>query len=420
MRVTIGVVDSLGDRYRRTGWIRISRNMFRCGTDCGEQRMLVELAMPSVPSRDIRGTVDWPGDLETDVLVPIDVDQRGQYGPPVGSLNLELQFTPTGEESRRWLLSGIGEQDQSAGSLAVRPQLDITYSWPRLSGAFQNQGGVYFPDGFPGLPHAVVTVRIEADRPVNLSATISEYEDLGVCLQPGVAEPSISTSDFRTVHHFEINGLCTGSTYNVNVVAQDETGTTAQIFGVGPADGSTPIAFGTAYLRLEVRGEVVINPAAYGLGTSGSRLHVGMEDIYVQDSSGMGRYPVTNVEPTRSLLAEEADTGWNFDDPYGGVICANPDNNDGVLNSITLRAFPHQPGSIGDTALLTFRVWTWNAATRDVVWPGGYVYRCSSGPPTPTLNETYEFIPIEDLLAGVSFTSEDGLYTVTINGVPSS
>lgn len=419
MRVTVGAIDSLGDRYKRTSWVRIPRNMFRCGTDCGEQELAVELPMPSVATRDIRGTFDFPGELETDVIVPIDEDQRGQTGPAVGSVWLVYRFIPTGEESRRWLLSDIGEQDQSADSLPLQPQIDVTFLHPRLPSLSQNQDGIHFPDGFPGLPHGVVTVRVEADRPVNLAATISEYEDHGVCLRPGVTEPSLSASDFRTVHFFEIDGLCTGSLYNVNVVAEDETGITAQIFGIGPADGTTPVLFGARFLRLEVRGEVVINPDAYGPGARGSRLHVSMEDIYVQDSLSRTRFPVTNVEPTRSLLAEEADTGWNFDDPYRGIICANPDNTDGVLAPMTLSAFPQQPGWIGDTAHLTFRVRKWNAATRDLLTINGLLYRCSSGGgSSATLYETNELIPIEDLLAGVSLTSEDGLYTVTFNGVP--
>lgn len=418
MRVTVSAVDSLGDRYQRTSWVRLGRNLFRCGTDCGEQRLLVEVPMPWVPSRSVTGSFEWPFDLDDDVIVPIDEDAQGETGPPVGSVHLEYRFIPTGAESRRWMLSDIGEQDQSAGSLPVRPQIDVTTSHPRLPGLSQNQDGVYFPDGFPGLPHGVVTVRIEADRPVSYSAIVTEYEDRGVCLRPGVAEPRFESMELRTVHFFQIDGLCLGELYNVNVTVQDETGTTAEIFGVGTADGTTPVLFGSQFLRLEVRGEVEINPAAFGPGTPGSRLHVQMENVYVQDPSGRRRFPETKVQPTRSLSAEEVDTGWNFDDPYRGIICANPDNNGGVLEPMTLQAFPRQPGSIGEEGYLTFRVRRWTAPTRDDLTINGLLYRCSSVASSATLYETSELIPIDQLLAGVTFTSADGLYSVTIHGWP--
>ena len=414
MQVNVGAVDSLGDRYSRTSWIPLSSNLFRCGTDCGEQRVEVTVPMPWVAPREVTGSFDWPFDLETDAIPPSTEDAPGQDGPPVGAIVLELTFSPTGAESRNWVLGDIGEQEQSPDRLPLTPQMEVTFSNPN-PGTFPRQPGIHFPDGFPGTPHAMVEVRVEADRPVTLSGSVEAYAGGRRCLRPG-ADPNIGARPASQLHVFRIDGLCPTKGYNLTITAADEAGTNAEIFGVGPADGSTPLPFSTAQMNVSVRGEVVIDPAAYGPGTEESAIHVSVLDLYAQHPSGRFGAAESAIAPLTGAFDEARETGWTFDIPYRQMVCADPIANGGALEPVALTVMPRSGGVVSETVSLTLQVRRWNAPIRNVSGAGGVIYRCTPPPDDSTLYSLSETVIVERLFEGVTFTSPDGLYSLTVSG----
>jgi len=418
IQVIVTATDSLGDRYRRASWIPLSSNFFRCGAPCGEQSLTVHVPMPWVAPRQITGSFDWPFSIDDSVITPIDDDEAGQDGPPVGSLTIELVSSPTGAESRRWVLGDIGEVEQSDRRLPLRPQLDVTISSPMVPGGSFSQPGVHFPDGFPGLPHGIIEVRVEADRPVSLSAIIGESPLGALCLRNALPPSHVATT-LATVHTFQLSTLCPLSLYSLFVDAADNTGTSAEIFGVGPADGTTPIPIGTESISLAVDATLALNSDTFEPGESGARPHLIHGDVYLSDPSGFRRPAVTRLAPVLSFGSESTTTGWGFNQPYSNVMCADPDWNDGVITSPTpLEGTVDRPGGFGDVASLYFEVRAHTAPTRTWVTPSGDLLRCTTGETDAALRSLSVEIDILDLLNGLSITSEDGSYTLNLQGSP--
>lgn len=419
MRITTSATDSLGERYRRSSWVTLPRNLFQCGLACGQQEMSVTVPLPWVAPRAITGHFDWPFAFEVaENAVPIDDGETGQNGPPVGAIFLDLIFTPTGGESSRWYLGEIGEVDQSLSSLPLRPQIEVTFSHPRDAAEANSRPGIYFPDGYPGLPSGVVEVRVEADRPVSVNAAVGAYELDTVCLRTPTS-PSYSSSDLRTIHTFRLTGLCTASYYVANVEATDDTGLTAEIFGLGPADGTTPVPFSTAALVLNVEAQLDIDPSAFGPGDPGARLHVSPESsgVFVGAPGPTWRPAIVRLSPSRSREAEEAASGWTHDEPYYHVLCADPDPGAGAFGSPMPLTGPAFPGAhFGDTAEIQMLAYRWSAPVVFQSLAGGRgLDRCSN-----RLDEVrYDLervVDIVDLLDGISIASEDGLFTLTVRG----
>ena len=414
MQVNVGAVDSLGDRYSRTSWIPLSSNLFRCGTDCGEQRVEVTVPMPWVAPRVVTGSGPIPFSNIESWAVFEDDGPPGQEGPPVGVVVLELTFSPTGAESRNWVLGDIGEQEQSPDRLPLRPQMEVTFSNPN-PGTFPRQPGIHFPDGFPGTPHAMVEVRVEADRPVTLSGSVEAYAGARRCLRPG-ADPTVASRPASQLHVFRIDGLCPTESYNLVLSVADEAGTNAEIFGVGPADGSTPLPFSTAQMNVSVRGEVVIDPAAYGPGTEESAIHVSVLDLYAQHPSGRFGAAESAIAPLTGPFDEARETGWTFDIPYRQMVCADPIANGGVLEPVALTVMPLSGGVVSEMVSLTLQVRRWNAPIRNVSGAGGVIYRCTPPPGDETLYSLSRSVPVEWLFEGVTFRSPDRLYTLNVSG----
>ena len=418
MHVIASATDSLGDRYRRSSWIPLPSNFFRCGAPCGEQSVLAYVPLPWVAPRTITGSFDWPFDLETDVIFEIDEDERGQDGPPVGSVTVELVSTPTGAEARNWVLGEIGEITQSDRRLPLRPQLDVSISYPTVGGDGPSLPGIHFPEGFPGVPHGVVQVRVEADRPVSLGAVVGEHSFDELCLRT-TEPPSYTAAAPAVVHTFQLSGLCPIRSYNLLIAAEDETGTPAEIFGVGTADGSTPVGFAAKELRLSVHADLAIDPSVFGPGTEGARPHLSHGDVYVVDPESRRRLAVTNLVPSRSLVAEQSSTGWTFDDPYRDVICADPSASGGeLLAPAPLESRISQPGGYGDVAAVSFDVRRFSAGVSNRVTAVGHLIRCSTAPRDEVVNSIRSTVDIVDLLTGLTLTAEDGSFTLELIGVP--
>ena len=413
--VTVSATDSLGDTYVRSSLVRVHRGDITCGAPCGERRQLVAVPLPHVSPRAITGYADLFGD-DTAAIVPADDDVPGSTGPSVGTATLELLFTPNESTgARSWVFGEPVEIEQTSRRLPLRPQIEVRVT--------SSGGGYYFTGEERTDPVGRVQVEVLADRPVDIVATITGHPG-EACLR-GVSTPPSLTSTARVARHvFEVDNLCVGTPYDLLVTATDETGTTGELFGVGPADGTTPWTFVTQYIPVAVFAELTF--AAPGPVPSDSPTDAWYfsheQQLYVIPLA-TGRRDAT---PSWSVATpggvERSMTGWSSNDPYDAYSCDR--SYDVELSRSLPRSIPGSAslwpvdtneqgvhivlnatlgvGQLGDELSTPFGFNSCSRRIRDVI--SSYTFS--------------EDLSLADLVRGVEFVSDDGLVRLWVSSRP--
>ncbi len=398
-------VDSLGDTYTRSVFVRVRPTDIRCDSTCEPVVRRASLPLPYVPKRALTGHAEWPGTFDTGAIPP---EPEGETGFPAGTVGLELRFVPTG--FNWWAIDTFREVDQTPRGLPARPQLDVdvtsTASRSSLSSA--------------------ANVELVADRDVSVEASVKGPGGGSPCAADAAGGLDYTSTERSSRHAFSFSGLCPGTQYELHVTALDETGTPGEVTLRPSLADVQVVPFGTVGIDVAVDVEFVVlgAPPAEGGNVFHVR-HLPQFEIYSLIPGYRSATP--RVVPTNAVGSvvtnpntEAAEAGWTFNLPYNSVMCvAEAGGTPGA--SFVRRATPSQRNwpvrTTADGVRIRFQV-EYGMAPRLFIGESSTTSSslCTSSFPSTGTYTLDEVLTFDQLSAGVEFISGDGLFAIRVSG----
>jgi hypothetical protein len=394
-------VDSLGDTYSRTVFVRIADSDVLCTAPCPDVVRQVALPLPYVPKREITGSADWPGSFDSSAIPP---DGAGEEGLPAGSVVLDLRFVSTGYDW--WGLDEFREVDQTAAALPARPRFDLDIS----------------PTSDESTLSASAEFEVVADRDVSVDAEITGPGGGDACTT-AAGSPLTHTNSALSDHHvFEITGLCVAEQYEIHITAADETGTAGEVTSRPSPDDEQVVPFGTPGIDVQVDAELVVNGGPPASGSNVFHLrHTPQFDIlslipgYRSATPTVGP-PTAATGPLDALADEQARTGWAYNVPYNDVMC-DASGDGSLTQSYPRQAIPSQRDwpvqTTADGIRFMFQV-EYGMAPLTSASGLRWASNCTSDFTPSGVFSIDEVLSLDQLREGVEFESEDGYFTVSV------
>ncbi len=316
-----------------------------------------------------------------------------------GDAVIEIRYLPsTGSGLADWFVGTPSAFDDAAPPLPDDPRISVDTAYEMIDGRPQNG--------------ARATLTFVADRPVTLDVSVADVLSPGEICSIGPID-GYSSAVLSLTHTVVLDPLCLSQGYRLTVTARDESGNLATVVGQIPRtfDNTVELYVPPALLTTEISATISAPHADHSHSLVVRPVRAGTFDVTGPVGSDLGwTWPAEDRDAARR-------SGWEL---FGGSsgranACGRPGADDlEIFARRTARGVPVQSSMYVAQAgaEITFVVDIY--ANRPV---GGIVGRdCVPG----ELEESIVLrsnVGIDDLMAGVTLTSETGLAEFTIRAV---